>query len=134
MDVSGHSHAPAALPPAPIGREAGGPQGRSEHGGEEKNPIVPAGNWTPVISILTEPPRLCHRVSTVSTVRTCPRIHTHTHRVREQVSKHEPVSFGTLEVINIVTPRYLHLHTWSEHVTVDRKNDIVSYINNNNNN
>jgi hypothetical protein len=41
MEVSGQLHAPAALPPrkdlVPIGYEAGCPQSRSRHGGEEKN-------------------------------------------------------------------------------------------------
>jgi hypothetical protein len=45
MEVSGQLHAPVALPPYPLDRWLGGPQGRSERGGEEKNPtIVPAGN------------------------------------------------------------------------------------------
>jgi len=42
MEVSGHFHAIAALPPGkeplfPIGKEVGGLQSRSGRGGEEKN-------------------------------------------------------------------------------------------------
>jgi hypothetical protein len=41
MEVSGQLHAPAALPPekehmVPTGWRLGGPQSRSEHGGDEK--------------------------------------------------------------------------------------------------
>jgi hypothetical protein len=42
MEVSGHPHAPAALPPGkspgyPVDGRLGGPQSRSGRGGEEKN-------------------------------------------------------------------------------------------------
>jgi hypothetical protein len=42
MEVSGQLHAPTALPPGkerlvPFQQEAGGPQNRSERGGEKKN-------------------------------------------------------------------------------------------------
>jgi len=42
MEVSGHLHTPAALTPGkeplnPLDRRLGGPQNRSELGGEEKN-------------------------------------------------------------------------------------------------
>jgi hypothetical protein len=48
MDVSGHLHAPAALPQGkspwyPLDRRLGEPQSRSGRGGEEKNSQPPSG-------------------------------------------------------------------------------------------
>jgi hypothetical protein len=49
MEVSGQLHAPAALPPQekgswyPLDRRLGGPQSRSERGGEENNSQPPPG-------------------------------------------------------------------------------------------
>jgi hypothetical protein len=48
MEVSGQLHAPAALPQRkspwyPLDRRLGGPQNRSERGGEEKNSQLPPG-------------------------------------------------------------------------------------------
>jgi hypothetical protein len=41
MEVSGQLHVPAAL--SPLNRRLGGPQSRSESGGEEKNYQLPPG-------------------------------------------------------------------------------------------
>jgi hypothetical protein len=63
MEVNGKFHALAALPPVPIGKEAGwdGPQSRSECGGEEKNSLLcfcresnPGCSARSLMSILTE--------------------------------------------------------------------------------
>jgi len=54
MEVSGQLHAPAALLPAkgpwyPLDRRMGGPQSRSEHGGEEKSSQPLSGLESPII-------------------------------------------------------------------------------------
>jgi hypothetical protein len=39
--------------PYPLDRRLGGPQSRSERGGEDKNPIIaPVGKWTPVVQVV----------------------------------------------------------------------------------
>jgi hypothetical protein len=54
MEVSGQLHSPAALPTGkepwyPLDRRLGGPQSRSEHGGEKKNSQPLPGFEHPII-------------------------------------------------------------------------------------
>jgi hypothetical protein len=59
MEVSGHLHAPAALPPGKdtlysFDGRLGGPQSRTGRGGEEEKFPYPTGNRTPVVKSVAE--------------------------------------------------------------------------------
>jgi hypothetical protein len=61
MEVSGQLRAPAALPQGrrpwyPLDRRLGGPQSRSEHGGEEKNsqPRRESNPRTPIVQPIAQ--------------------------------------------------------------------------------
>jgi hypothetical protein len=89
MEVSGQLHASAALPPGkdpryPLDRRLGGPQNRSERGGEEKNSQPPARIEPDNPDLPIRIPVLYRLILTIfisKTFNSCPSF-----KVREQVS------------------------------------------------